>query len=117
MNRSMISASIPSQMQENEAAMQNQMTILGLVREGQFRLSVPTGRDFTQARLTKILPEAGQPPETKEIDLTPYEGQAIMVRGFDLGAWIYAAEIIDTAGPILTAVVERLSGLPSAPAK
>jgi hypothetical protein len=106
-----------SQMQQNEAAMQNQITILGLVRDGQLRLSVPSGRDYSHARLTGIQPEAGQPPETSEIDLTPYEGQAIMVRGFDLGAWIYAAEIIDTAGPILTAVVERLSGLPSVPPK
>jgi hypothetical protein len=117
MNRPMVSANIPSQMQQNEAAMQNPITILGLVREGQFRLSVPTGRDFSHARLTGILPEAGQSPETSEIDLTPYEGQAIMVRGIDRGAWIYAAEIIDAAGPILTAVVERLSGLPSAPPK
>jgi hypothetical protein len=117
MNRSMLKENMISQMQQNEAAMQNQITILGLVREGQFRLSVPTGRELSHARLTGMQPEAGQPPETSEIDLTPYEGRAIMVRGFDLGAWIYAAEIIDTAGPILTAVVERLSGLPSAPAK
>jgi hypothetical protein len=57
-----------------------------------------------------------KPPETGEIDLTPYEGQAIMVRGVsgDGDTWIYAAEIIDTAGPILTAVVERLTGLPTA---
>jgi hypothetical protein len=67
--------------------------------------------------LTGIQPEAGQPPEAGEIDLTPHEGRAIMVRGFDQGAWIYAAEIIDTAGPILTAVVERISGLPPAQSK
>jgi hypothetical protein len=34
-----------------------------------------------------------------------------MVRGVDSGNWIYSAEVIEVARPILSAVVERLSGL------
>ena len=117
MNGTMMMANITPDVQQNEVGMPNQITILGIVRGGQFRLSVPSGREFSHARLTGIQPEAGQPPEAGEIDLTPHEGRAIMVRGFDQGAWIYAAEIIDTAGPILTAVVERISGLPPAQSK
>mgnify|MGYP003379488150 FL=1 len=84
--------------------------VMGLVQNGRFRLSVPSGRAELVVRLTSISPQAGVPPETGEIDLSPYEGIALMVVGADQGAWIYSAEIIDTAGPILSAVVERLFG-------
>jgi hypothetical protein len=92
--------------------MKSKVSILGLVQGGRFRLSVPSGRELAYARLTTLQPEVAQPADSGEIDLTPYEGQALMVRGYDQGEWIYGAEIIDMAGPILTAVVERLSGLP-----
>lgn len=91
--------------------MDNEIRVMGLVRNGKFRLSVPSGRPEPFARLTRIAPQAAQPPEAGEIDLSEYEGSAIMVQGHDQGAWIYSAEIIDRAGPILTAVVERLSGI------
>jgi hypothetical protein len=86
------------------------MEVMGLVREGRFKLSVPSGRPEAYARLTLIPPQAAEPPEGGEIGLSEYEGRAIMVRGYDQGAWIYSAEITDVAGPILSAVVERLSG-------
>jgi hypothetical protein len=44
------------------------------------------------------------------LDISPYEGNAIVVRGYDSGGWIYSAEVIDEAGPILTAVVLRVFG-------
>jgi hypothetical protein len=90
--------------------MNGDIEVMGLVREGRFRLSVPSGRPQAYARLTRIPPQAAEPPEGGEIDLSEYEGRAIMVRGYDQGAWIYSAEITDEAGPILSAVVERLSG-------
>lgn len=92
--------------------MSKKIDLLGLVRDGRFRPSVPSGREHTYVRLTALQPQASQPTDAGEIDLAAYEGQAIMVRGIDQGEWIYDVEIIDTAGPILTAVVERLSGLP-----
>lgn len=49
--------------------------------------------------------QEARPPESTELDLTEYEGKAIMVRGHSSGEWIYSAEVIDQARPILTAVV------------
>lgn len=45
-----------------------------------------------------------------ELDLTEYEGKAIMVRGDHRGDWIHQVEIIDQGGPILTALVEQTLG-------
>ena len=36
-----------------------------------------------------------------------YEGRAIMVQGHDGGGWVYSAQVVDHAGPILTAVVAQ----------
>ena len=52
-------------------------------------------------------------PERAELDLTEYEGQAIMVRGLNAGGWVYSAAVIDQAGPILTAVVQQVFGQPA----
>ena len=90
--------------------MSGTLKVMGLVQNGKLRLAVPSGRLEPFARLTRIAPQAAQPPESAEIDLSEYEGSAIMVVGFDQGAWIYSAEIIDESGPILSAVVERLFG-------
>jgi hypothetical protein len=54
--------------------------------------------------------QEAMPPEARELNLAEYEGQAIMVCGHDGGGWIYSAEIIDVAGPILTAVVQQVFG-------
>lgn len=91
--------------------MNSTIEMMGMVRNGRFKPSVPSGRLELYARLTRISPHTSQSPESGEIDIRDFEGRAIMVRGYDHGAWIYEAEIIDTAGPILSAVVERLSGL------
>jgi hypothetical protein len=58
--------------------------------------------------------QEARPPETGELDLSPYEGSAILVRGRDSGGWIYSAEVIDHASPILTLVVRRVFGSESA---
>jgi hypothetical protein len=60
--------------------------------------------------LTRIQMQEARPPETEELNLTEHEGQAIMVRGHDGGGWIYSAEVIDQAGPILTMVVQQVFG-------
>jgi hypothetical protein len=79
---------------------------------GLFRTAivVPSGRLELYARLTRTAPNAAQSPESGEIDLKDYEGRAIMVCGYDQGAWIYAAEIIDTAGPLLSALSNAYRG-------
>jgi hypothetical protein len=81
--------------------------VLGIVQDGSFQPLAPRG---LSARLTTIQMQAAMPPESGELDLAEYEGKAIMVRGHDGGGWIYSAEVIDQAGPILTAVVQRVFG-------
>jgi hypothetical protein len=83
---------------------------LGIVQLGHLQILTPDQAAGSSVRLTSIPMQAAQPPESREIDLTKYEGQAIMVRGHDGGGWIYSAEVIDQAGPILTAVVQQVFG-------
>jgi len=83
---------------------------LGVVQDGAFELLSPYHAPGGSARLTAIPMQAAVPPETAELDLSAYEGQASMVRGHDGGGWIYSAVVIDQAGPILTAVVLEAFG-------
>jgi hypothetical protein len=90
--------------------MNNNDAFLGIVQLGQFHILTPDHAAGASVRLTSIPMQAAQPPESGELHLTGYEGQAMMVRGHDGGGWIYSAEVIDQAGPILTAVVRRVFG-------
>jgi hypothetical protein len=60
------------------------------------------------ARLTQIAMQEARPPESDEINLTPYEGRAILVSGHDDGGWIYSAQVVDQAGPLLTLVTLKV---------
>ena len=78
---------------------------LGIVQDGKFHSLSPK---TASVRLTGISMQAAVAPESQELHLTEYEGSAVMVRGHDGGGWIYSAEIVDKAGPILTAVVREV---------
>jgi hypothetical protein len=81
---------------------------LGYVEQGRFIILVPESASGETMRLTEISMEAAQSPESAEIDLTDYEGDALAVKGQASGEWIYDAEIIDHTGPILTFIVKKL---------
>ena len=82
-------------------------TLLGIVEDRAFqRLSPGEGT----ARLTRMGMQEAMPPETEEILLDDYEGRALLVGGHDGGDWIYQAEIVEAAGPILTMVVTQVFG-------
>jgi len=83
---------------------------LGIVQNGEFQLLEPYRPLGGSVRLTGISMQESVPPESAELDLTEYEGKAIMVSGHDGGGWIYSAVVIDQAGPILTAVVQKVFG-------
>jgi hypothetical protein len=85
---------------------------LGLVEDGQFKLLAPYRPLGETVRLTSMPMQAAQLPESMELNLTDYEGKAIMVIGYDGGGWIYSASVIDHAGPILTSVVKEVFGNP-----
>ncbi|MDO8586986.1 MAG: hypothetical protein Q7T82_08090 [Armatimonadota bacterium] len=86
--------------------------MFGIVKGGEFHRLSPAGAGGS-ARLTGMGMQEARPPESAEIRLEDYENRAIMIRGHDSGGWIYSAEIIDHAGPILTAVVEKMFGGPT----
>ncbi len=82
---------------------------IGIVRSTQFKVLSPKNSTGI-ARLTTIQMQESRSPESAELVLTDNEGQAIAVQGHDGGGWIYSANIIDTAGPIVTALVEAVFG-------
>ena len=85
-------------------------TFLGIVQNGEFRRLWPSPITSATSRLTTIGMQAAMSPESGEIQLGVLEGKAIMVAGLDNGDWIFSADVIDQAGPILTAVVASLFG-------
>jgi hypothetical protein len=84
--------------------------VLGMVEAGTFRRLAPPTAENRPSRLTRIFPQAAQPPESGELDLSEHEGRAIMVTGHDQGAWVFSAEVKDQAGLILTEVVKKVFG-------
>ncbi len=85
---------------------------LGIVRGNKFQPLEASSSLSNSFRLTRISMVAGESPENREIDLTEYEGSAIMVEGTSSGEWIYEAEVVDKAGLILTHVVQHVLSKP-----
>ena len=83
--------------------------VLGIVEQGRFKslLSTSPGMNVNM-RLTTIAMLEARSPETAELDISEYEGKAIMVSGHHGGDWIYSAEVIDVGSPILTAMVQQV---------
>lgn len=84
--------------------------VLGIVHDGKLQVLLPEASLGIEVRLTRMAVVEAIPPEAKEVALTEYENTAIMVHGLLMGEWIYRAEVIDVAGPILTAVVQKAFG-------
>jgi hypothetical protein len=80
---------------------------LGIVQNGLFRPLAQNGLRGP-VRLTKIQMQEARSPESGKFNLSEYESCAIMVQGYDSGGWIYSANVIDHAGPILTFVVSKV---------
>jgi hypothetical protein len=83
--------------------------ILGIVKDGLFRRLTPI-RDWSGCRLTRIGPQRAQSPESGEIQLAEYEGSAVLVTGEAQEFWIYSADVIEQAGPIVSILVEHVLG-------
>jgi hypothetical protein len=85
---------------------------LGVVEGGRFSILMPRPQCCT-VRLTRIAKPASIAEElvaSHEINLAEYEGKAIMVSGVlpEHKGWLYEANVIDQAGPILSEVVKEL---------
>jgi hypothetical protein len=83
---------------------------LGVVHEGQFQPLAPESAVGVSLQLSRLSMRMADPPESDMLDLSPYEGKAIVIQGDGHGGWIYSSQVIDTAGPILTMVVQRVFG-------
>ena len=88
------------------AGQQENSMILGIVKGGKFQPLWPEKTVLDSVRLTEIQMQEARSPESGELNLTKYEGQAVMVSGNGGGGgWVYDARIVDAAGPILTLLV------------
>lgn len=83
-------------------------TIIGTVEKGKFYPLFPKQPMPMPIRLTTISMQEARPVESGELDLIPYEGKAVMVSGHDGGSWIYRAQIADSGGPLITALVKKI---------
>jgi hypothetical protein len=93
----------------------NNYSAIGIVREGKFMMLLSEQRVEGWFRLTTVPPGAVEDPDSAEIPLGEYEGSAIFVRGIAEGPWLFAAAVIEKAGPILTVVVQVLFADPVDP--
>jgi hypothetical protein len=87
---------------------------LGIVENGRFSILIPRPQCCT-VKLTRISKPASIAEElvaSHEINLSEYEGKAIMVTGAlpEHKGWLYEANVIDQAGPILSEVVKEIFG-------
>jgi hypothetical protein len=73
---------------------------LGVVQDGAFELLSPYHAPGGSARLTAISMQESVPPEMAELDLSVYEGKAIMVRGHD-GGGVTASRPLDPSRMLL----------------
>lgn len=82
---------------------------VGIVKDKKFQ---PFHIDFdpgSSVRLTRIRATAAAKPADGEINLTKYEGYAIMVNGIrSSGKWITEAEVLEQAGPLFTELIQSL---------
>jgi hypothetical protein len=102
-----------STMIDMEKTMNINDQFLGIVQGGRFQILAPEHAAGSAVRLTGMQMQEAQPPEAKEIDLTKYEGSVVMVGGHFGGDWIYSAQIVEQAGPILSMVATRLFAQPA----
>ena len=81
---------------------------LCVVKDGKITVLLPESQAGNVVRLTEMPMQAAIAPEVQEISVRKHEGKAIMVEGRSSDGWIYSAELIDTAGPILSALVQKV---------
>jgi hypothetical protein len=86
---------------------------IGIVKSGRFHLLAPRSSSplTVGIRLTGIQMQEARTPESAELNLENYEGKAVMVHGHDGGGWIYRAAVVDSGGPLVTALVKQVFGL------
>jgi hypothetical protein len=88
----------------------NNLGFVGIVKGGRLEPLVAETSVAGPLRLTAAAPGNGSSAESLAIDLSQYEGRAIFARGVHSEGWIYAAAVVDEAGPELSRLLARLVG-------
>lgn len=84
--------------------------IVGIVKDGSFIVAETN----ETKKLTSVGLVEATTPESGLINLTQYEGKAILVSSPQISdnEWIFGATIIDIADPIVTKLVKKVFNLP-----
>ncbi|MGC2427282.1 MAG: hypothetical protein WA421_09615 [Nitrososphaeraceae archaeon] len=86
----------------------SEQKLLGIVKNGSF-VSADTKNTML---LTTVHMQEARTPESGKIDLREYEGKAILVSYQQISdVIVYAAEVANIAGPILTLVIKKIFDL------
>lgn len=85
-----------------------EIEVIGVVTDGRLVPLAPATQPLGTVRLTRIAMQAGRSPESDEIDLSPAEGRALLVRGRLSSGWLYSARVVTRGGPLMTAVVKQV---------
>jgi hypothetical protein len=80
---------------------------VGAVADGRFRRMFPRWVPDRYLRLTTVPVTDDAGPESGEIDLTPYDGEILRVRGDYREGWIYAATIVERLPESILSIVVR----------
>jgi N-acetylmuramoyl-L-alanine amidase len=80
----------------------------GMVRNGEFYVFAPQHLEGATVKLTTTWIEEPDSTESGVIDLAEFEGKIIEVSGRDSGKWIYAAKVVEEAGPVLSDFLKRV---------
>jgi hypothetical protein len=81
---------------------------LCMVKDGTITVLLPESEAGNVVRLTEMLMQKAIPSEAQEISVKKHEGKVIMFKGRYGDGWIYSTEMIDLAGPILSALVQKV---------
>jgi hypothetical protein len=82
--------------------------VLGIVITAQF-ISADTRKpiEVTEAQMQETVD-----PQAKLVDLSKYEGKAILIRcQTNDGSFLWGSNVVSTAGPILTAIFKKVFDL------
>lgn len=86
----------------------NSSDILGVVKNGTFIIA----ESREPKKLTSVGIVQAAPPETGLINVTQYEGKALLVSSKQMdNKWIWGASIVEIADPVLTKLVEKIYSL------
>lgn len=88
--------------------MRKNVQFFGIVRGGKFKIFAPQHLEGDIVRLTTIQKQESKSPQSGKLDLSQYEEKIIEVSGQESGGWIFSAEVVEEAGPVLSDFLRKV---------